>query len=211
MIPKKDTQAPASPPPLRRAKRAATFIDFWLGQQLRSLRKEKAMSLQDLANRCDLSVGTLSQIERGLSSASVKALSKISAALGISTNSLLTNIDTPEHDFHGWVARANQHKAFLMNDRKIVKEVISPASCQSLSLYKVRMQPGGATGVDLFVTKNQEVAGTIIEGVMELWIGSESVLLKAGDSFCYPGHAPRRWANPGETENCIIWAATRKP
>lgn len=186
------------------------FVDFWLGQQLRALRKEKGISLQDLARASAISVGTLSQVERGLTSASIKTLSRLSSSLGVSINRLLANVEPQEHEFHGWIARANQHRTLEMKDRNIIKEVITPAACSLLDLYRVRMKPGGTTGTDLFVTEAQEIAGTVIEGVMELWIGTDSVVLRTGDSFYYPGRAPRRWGNPGSTENYVVWAVARR-
>lgn len=187
-----------------------TFIDFWLGQQLRSLRKERSLSLQELASRSGISVGTISQVERGLTSASVKTLSRLASGLDVSLNSLLSNVETQREEFHGWVARAADHRALLMTDKKIIKEVITPPRCQSLDLYRVRIKPGGSTGNDLFVTEALEIAGTVVSGSLELWIGKESTVLQEGDSFCYPGQAPRRWSNPGPQENYIIWAITRK-
>ena len=38
---------------------------MWLGQQIRQLRKNQRKSLTDLASACQMSVGLLSQIERG--------------------------------------------------------------------------------------------------------------------------------------------------
>jgi transcriptional regulator with XRE-family HTH domain len=188
----------------------STFIDFWLGQQLRELRKDKGLSLQELSDASGVSVGTLSHVERGLTSASVKTLSRISRSLGVSINNLLGNIEqAPDHDDSGWVARANTHKILQMKDKKIVKEIITPSRAQAMDLYRVRIQPGGSTGDELFFTDGGEVAGTVITGCMELWIENRLVLLNAGDSFCYPSQTPRKWSNPGDVETYVIWAIAR--
>jgi transcriptional regulator with XRE-family HTH domain len=48
--------------------------DIVMGAQIRALRKAKGLSLQQLSEARGLSIGLISQIERGLSSPSVKAL-----------------------------------------------------------------------------------------------------------------------------------------
>jgi transcriptional regulator with XRE-family HTH domain len=55
----------------------------FLGSQIRSLRRARDVTLDELSKRTDLSTGNLSQIERSLSSPSIKALHTISRALGV--------------------------------------------------------------------------------------------------------------------------------
>lgn len=186
-----------------------TFIDFWLGQQLRTLRRDQGLSLQVLADRTGLSVGTLSQVERGITSASIKTLSILATELGASVNDLLGNLEKRDGEANGWISRARHHKTLLMKDKKIIKEIITPEKASSLTMYRVRIQPGGSTGDDLYVTDGGEVAGSVIYGCLELWIENQLVLLEEGDSFCYPSGTPRKWSNPGITETYVIWALQR--
>jgi DNA-binding NtrC family response regulator len=52
-----------------------------IGETIRNLRKEKSLTLKQMAKRTGLSVSLLSQIERAESSASISSLYKISVAL----------------------------------------------------------------------------------------------------------------------------------
>jgi DNA-binding NtrC family response regulator len=54
-----------------------------IGAKIRTLRKERALTLKQLANKTGLSVSLISQIELGKSAASVSTLHKLSAALGV--------------------------------------------------------------------------------------------------------------------------------
>ena len=56
--------------------------DLTVGRRLRLLRQKRGRSLQDLATATGLSIGLISQIERGLSSPSVKNLVALGEALG---------------------------------------------------------------------------------------------------------------------------------
>jgi DNA-binding NtrC family response regulator len=59
-----------------------------IGQNIRHIRKERALTLKQLARRTGLSVSLLSQIERAESSASVSSLYKIAVALGVRLTTL---------------------------------------------------------------------------------------------------------------------------
>jgi DNA-binding response OmpR family regulator len=59
-----------------------------IGAQIRQFRKERDLTLKQLARNTGLSVSLLSQIERAESSASVGSLYKISAALGVKLTQL---------------------------------------------------------------------------------------------------------------------------
>jgi len=54
-----------------------------IGSKLRNLRKLRALTLKQLANKTGLSVSLISQIELGKSAASVSTLHKLSTALGV--------------------------------------------------------------------------------------------------------------------------------
>lgn len=59
-----------------------------IGAQIRQFRKDRDLTLKQLARNTGLSVSLLSQIERAESSASVGSLYKISAALGVKLTQL---------------------------------------------------------------------------------------------------------------------------
>jgi transcriptional regulator with XRE-family HTH domain len=54
-----------------------------IGSRLRQTRKDLALSLADLAKRSGVSIGTLSQLERGLGSPSLRTIERIGHALGV--------------------------------------------------------------------------------------------------------------------------------
>ena len=67
----------------KRAAKAAPAMDVAVGQRIRELRRARAMSLETVAARTELSIGFLSQIERGLSSPSLRVLATLADVLGI--------------------------------------------------------------------------------------------------------------------------------
>ncbi|MGI9951735.1 helix-turn-helix transcriptional regulator [Moorellaceae bacterium AZ2] len=63
--------------------------DNRLGAKLRRLREQKGFTLNELSRRSGVSLAHISEIERGRSTASLKTLEKLAAALEVSTSSLL--------------------------------------------------------------------------------------------------------------------------
>lgn len=54
-----------------------------IGAEIRRLRRQKELTLDELANKTDLSKGYLSRLERGLKSPPISTLSTIAGALGV--------------------------------------------------------------------------------------------------------------------------------
>ena len=55
-----------------------------LGQELRRLRQQRGLTQEELADRCELSKGFISQLERNLTSPSIATLMDILESLGSS-------------------------------------------------------------------------------------------------------------------------------
>ena len=67
-------------------------VNQLLGAKIRSLRKERLLTLKQLANKTTLSVSLISQIELGKSAASVSTLRKLATALGVSLSYLFDGL-----------------------------------------------------------------------------------------------------------------------
>ncbi len=63
-----------------------------LGAKIRQLRKDRSLTLKQLANKTALSVSLISQIELGKSAASVSTLRKLATALGVSMSYLFEGV-----------------------------------------------------------------------------------------------------------------------
>lgn len=54
-----------------------------IGAKIKSLRKERKLTLKQIADQTNLSISFLSQVERSKSSITLESLKKISEALGV--------------------------------------------------------------------------------------------------------------------------------
>ncbi len=67
-------------------------VNQLLGAKIRQLRRERSLTLKQLANKTTLSVSLISQIELGKSAASVSTLRKLATALGVSMSHLFEGV-----------------------------------------------------------------------------------------------------------------------
>jgi transcriptional regulator with XRE-family HTH domain len=188
------------------SKRAAKApaMDVAVGQRIRDLRRTRAMSLETVAARTDLSIGFLSQIERGLSSPSLRVLATLADVLGVGIAGLFGAKETAGTAPDAIVTRQRQRAELNLWRTGISKQLLSPAGSEGrLNLFLVHMEPGGSTGDELY-THDGEEAGLVIEGEMRLTVDAKSWTLKQGDSFRFASRRPHRFSNPSDDSKAVV-------
>jgi transcriptional regulator with XRE-family HTH domain len=188
------------------AAKAEPAMDVAVGQRIRDLRRARAMSLEAVAARTDLSIGFLSQIERGLSSPSLRVLATLADVLGVGIAGLFGTRKDAAAAPDAIVTRERQRAKLNLWRTGISKQLLSPAGSEGrLNLFLVHMEPGGSTGDELY-THDGEEAGLVIEGEMQLTVDAESWTLKHGDSFRFASRRPHRFSNPsGNSKAVVLW------
>ena len=181
--------------------------DLWLGQQLRVLRRGRALSLVELANRTGLSIGNISQIERGVSSPSVRSLKKLSEALQISVGDLFQETDLPPAAEINYIVRKKTRPLLKLGATGVQKELLTPTTPRSLQMLMVTIAPGGSSGPDHYTHRGEE-SGLVLAGALELWIEDECFILKEGDTFRFKSTQPHRFANAGANTASVLWVQT---
>jgi len=188
------------------AAKAEPAMDVAVGQRIRDLRRSRAMSLEAVAARTELSIGFLSQIERGLSSPSLRVLATLADVLGVGIAGLFGTKEDTAAAPDAVVTRERQRAQLNLWRTGISKQLLSPAGSEGrLNLFLVHMEPGGSTGDELY-THDGEEAGLVIEGEMNLTVDAESWTLKHGDSFRFASRRPHRFSNPsGDSKAVVLW------
>jgi transcriptional regulator with XRE-family HTH domain len=188
----------------KRAAKAEPTMDVAVGQRIRDLRRTRAMSLETVAVRTDLSIGFLSQIERGLSSPSLRVLATLADVLGVGIAGLFGARENTGAVPDAVVTRERQRPELNLWRTGISKQLLSPAGSDGrLNLFLVHLEPGGSTGDELY-THDGEEAGLVIEGKMKLTVDAESWTLKSGDSFRFASRRPHRFSNPSRDAKAVV-------
>ncbi|WP_084299222.1 cupin domain-containing protein [Bradyrhizobium sp. WSM1743] len=177
-----------------------------IGVEIKNLRKARGTTLDALSDKAGLSKGYLSQIERGISSPSVKALHSISRALGVTISWFFLPNTDDDDNLRDYVVRASSRRKLTFVGG-VTDELLSPNLGRQLELLRCTFPPGSESGSEPYTHQGEE-AGFVISGELDLWIGEHHVTLSAGDSFAFASNLPHRYANTSDQECVVIWAVT---
>jgi len=187
-----------------KAVKAEPAVDVAVGQRIRDIRRSRKLSLEAIAARTDLSIGFLSQIERGLSSPSLRVLATIADVLGVGIAGLFGANETAATSSDAIVTREQQRAELNLWRTGISKQLLSPSGSDGrLNLFLVRLEPDGSTGDELY-THDGEEAGLVLEGEMKLTVDAETWTLKTGDSFRFASRRPHRFSNPSNKAKAVV-------
>ncbi|WGD50793.1 XRE family transcriptional regulator [Bradyrhizobium sp. CB1650] len=196
--------AAAKPVKKTKARPAEPAMDVAVGRRIRDLRRVRQFSLETVAERTALSIGFLSQIERGLSSPSLRVLATLADVLGVGIAALFGASPSRDGASDQVVTRELQRPELKLWRTGVSKQLLSPASAENrLNLFLVHLEPGGSTGDELY-THDGEEAGLVLEGEMMLTVDTETWSLKRGDSFRFASRRPHRFSNPAQHAKAVV-------
>lgn len=183
-------------------------VNRTVGQQVRTLRKLKKITLQALATAIGKSVGYLSEIERDIAPISISALQEIADTLGVSIAWFFQEPGEliPKEE-RGFVVRSQNRKRLDFTGSGVIEELLSPHLNGQLELIMTTFKAGSRTGDQDRVRRGEE-AGVVISGSLELHVDGKVVLLHAGDSFAFYRTGPHQCVNPGNEDAVVVWVIT---
>ena len=172
-----------------------------IGSRIKKFRLAKGLTLKDIELKAKVSATHVSEIERGMTSPTVGALSKIAEAM-----------DT---DVAYFVEKKNLTKISIVNRNKrkkmqfldwgatyysLTKDLPNPV----ISFLEVELEPVIARPEETSTHDGEEFA-LVTKGVMEIIIGDEKYILKEGDSIHYKASKPHAMRNIGDAKCRAIW------
>ena len=187
-------------------KEAADSENLRIGRQIRDLRKAKGITLIEMAENIQRSVGYVSQVERGVSALPIPVLQSICDVLGVQISWFFhTDSEVPADELNH-IVRANARRSLNYSGTGIHEELLSPRLSGQLKMILTTFAPGA--GSDARDRKGEE-GGLVQSGVLELGIGEKSFILNTGDSFTLTGDEPHWCKNPSDSEETIgIWTVS---
>jgi len=172
-------------------------------QKLRKVRQEKGLTIQRLADACQVSASLISQVERGKVTPTLTVFWNICETLGIPMHSFFQK----EVD-ESMVVRKNQRKIIQFPGSQVQYQLLSPHLQGQIEFLLVELMPGKAHDPEGMVTHIGEECGMILEGELVVKLGTQEIHLEQGDSICFPSSTPHRFVNPGDVISRSIWAMT---
>jgi transcriptional regulator with XRE-family HTH domain len=175
-----------------------------IGRRVRTLRQQKGWTLEEFSARCGLSVGFLSQVERGLSSISISSLNAICKALGIPlTHFFATVNDGP------LVLRAGHPRSRIrIEDSNVTYNLLSGGMPDRMLEAMIAEYPPHYSPP--LISHEGEEFGYVLEGQVLLQVEDKKELLNVGDSFHFFSSRPHTVQNPGDDTAKVLWVLTLK-
>ncbi|WGF87842.1 helix-turn-helix domain-containing protein [Marinivivus vitaminiproducens] len=184
-----------------------TLNEEELGQRLRTLRKERGLSLASVASAARLSIGLISQIERGQTSPSFRSLRLLSGALGVPIETFFTQAAPVDPAERGIVVHPRNRRVLNLSKKGIVTEYVDPDTDGTMQMMLLTIEPGGGTGQE-FDQHVGEEGGLVLAGQFELLLSGRTLVLNEGDSFRFRSETPHSFRNPGQIPTRVIWFIT---
>ena len=154
-----------------------------VGITLKSLRKERKLTLKDLAAETGVSISFLSQVERGKSSVTLESLKKIADALGVNPSVFFAKDDV-------------QDDLSIRQERFFYKDLSHGVQDASFSPILVTLQPGENEG-NAFSHGGHEFL-FVVEGLLTVEIDGNPVQLNEQQSILFDARKTHYWYNHTE-------------
>ncbi len=171
-----------------------------LGEKIKQMRNQKGLTQKELADRCELTKGYISQLENDLNSPSIATLADILAALG----SNLAEFFQEEAEEKIVYSKAE----FIEKAENGVtwNWLIPNAQKNMLEPVLVELEEGAATAGD--IPHEGEEFGFVLEGRLAITLGKKQHLCKKGEAFYYTASKPHSIVNKGKGKARFLWIST---
>lgn len=170
-----------------------------IGKKIKRLRVANQLTLEELANRSELTKGFLSQVERNLTSPSVTTLEYIVEALGCTMHEFFTEEKYEQITF--------EEEDFFVNtqDGYIINYIIPNAQKNDMEPILIELE-SGQYSMEVNPHEGQEF-GYILSGRVKFYYGSREFNLKKGNTFYINGNRAHKLKNIGKGAAKIIWVS----
>jgi len=178
-----------------------------VGTMVHTLRKEKGMTLAQLAETAGLSPAIVSQIERGKANPSFTTLAQLAHGLEIPVGRFFLGHDEPASP----VVRGSDRRSLQGVTRESVGEAIhellTPDQNGLLEAQWIVSPPGHDTSATPFHHGGEEF-GIVISGKIDVYLDGDRYTLEAGDSMTFASTIPHWYINRYDEPCVAVWVST---
>lgn len=174
-----------------------------IGDRLKTLRVTRGLTQEEMANRCELSKGFISQVERDLASPSIATLTDMLECLGSSLPAFFSMKDEEKIVF-------SPADMFEKIDEETLKGSITwlIPDAQKNAMEPILIEIGSGGQSQTFPPHEGEEFGYVLNGSVYLVLGDKRKKVKKGDSFCLHPSNEHRIINTGKTAARLLWIST---
>lgn len=171
-----------------------------IGGKIRQLRTQKGLTLEELASRCELTKGFLSQLERNLTSPSIDSLDDILEALGTNLADFFREDRVERYTFR-------EQDFFIDRREDCTISWIVPNSQKNEMEPILLTLPEGGSSFELAPHSGEEF-GYVADGAVVLECDGNRNVLRKGETFYLHGKTFHRIKNEHKTTARVLWVST---
>ncbi len=164
------------------------------GKKIRMLRKERGLSLEQLAARSGAALATLSRIENGKGSGTFRTHQRIAEALGIQLTEMYRNLEEPEQETVFIEPAAEEAEIFTYDEKASAILLTKQVSSKQMLPQLIVLQPGGKTSLEQY-RKGTERWLFGLEGSIEVVVANKSYHLSQGGTLYFKASLPHQLQN----------------
>lgn len=160
-----------------------------LGEKIKQLRQDQGFTLSALAAKTGLSIGLLSQLERGQGNPSFTTIANIAEGLGVSLGYFFDVVDNPEE----MIVRRDRRKRIIRPNTEAVS-LLTPDTYHSFEVLYSELDPG-AVDKGPYSHPGEEFL-LVLRGAYRLHHDDNIYDLAEGDSIIYRATVSHWGENP---------------
>lgn len=174
-----------------------------IGGKLRQLRLQRNLTQEEMADRCELSKGFISQVERDLASPSIATLTDMLECLGSNLKDFFSESSNEKTVF-------SQDDMFVKEDEDTLRGSITwlVPSAQKNEMEPILVELGEQGQTQDMPPHEGEEFGYVLSGTVTLQVGTKHFKVHTGESFCLHPSAPHRIINSGKRTAKFLWVST---
>ncbi len=167
-----------------------------ISSQLKDKRKSQGITLQELANRAEVSKALISQIENNRTIPSLLVLINLIRSLGLDLNVFFDEIAKNSANGKLIIRRKSEYQAFYKEDNQnfIYKRILTK-NISGLTIDLVLFELLANAESENVITTEAFEFKYVIKGQVEYKVGEEIHLLNEGDSLFFDGRVPHKPRN----------------
>ena len=173
-----------------------------IGEKIRRLRIEKQLTQEELANRCELSKGFISQVENDLTSPSIATLIDILEILGTNLREFFSDASEEKvtYTYEDMFETENEDLKYKL------MWLIPNAQKNEMEPIMITLEPNGQY-IEEEPHEGEEF-GFVLSGSIILHLGKKKYKVKKGESFYFKPRSNHYISNTGKTQAKVIWIST---
>ncbi len=171
-----------------------------LGAKLRDMRQRKGLTQEELADRCELTKGYISQLENELTSPSIATLIDLLNALGSNLS------DFFHEEAEQKIVFSKEEYIEKQSEGMLFRWLIPNAQKNMMEPVLVELESGATTGAD-FPHEGEEF-GYVLEGCVAVVSSGKQHLAKKGESFYFTADTEHYIIGKGKGKSKFLWIST---